>query len=203
MFSRTKHGADKLVTYLNVSGIRAAAIHGNKSQNARTRALSDFKTGRVTVLVATDIAARGIDIDQLPIVINYDLPMVAEDYVHRIGRTGRAGSEGLAVSLVSHDESRPAARHPQAGEAGHRDHRGGRLRAVGAAAPGCRRAASGAGQPPGSPAAAPAAGSLRGMAATARQAARTARMAMRSRATVSMRRATARVAARAGPAAKA
>jgi ATP-dependent RNA helicase RhlE len=105
VFSRTKHGADKLVTYLNVSGIRAAAIHGNKSQNARTRALSDFKTGRVTVLVATDIAARGIDIDQLPIVINYDLPMVAEDYVHRIGRTGRAGSEGLAVSLVSHDES--------------------------------------------------------------------------------------------------
>ncbi|WP_431636273.1 DEAD/DEAH box helicase [Dyella sp. KULCS107] len=105
VFSRTKHGADKLVTYLNVSGIRAAAIHGNKSQNARTRALSDFKTGRVTVLVATDIAARGIDIDQLPIVINYDLPMVAEDYVHRIGRTGRAGAEGLAVSLVSHDES--------------------------------------------------------------------------------------------------
>lgn len=105
VFSRTKHGADKLVTYLNVSGIRAAAIHGNKSQNARTRALSDFKSGRVTVLVATDIAARGIDIDQLPIVINYDLPMVAEDYVHRIGRTGRAGAEGLAVSLVSHDES--------------------------------------------------------------------------------------------------
>ncbi|HET6433684.1 DEAD/DEAH box helicase [Dyella sp.] len=105
VFSRTKHGADKLVTYLNVSGIRAAAIHGNKSQNARTRALSDFKTHRVTVLVATDIAARGIDIDQLPMVINYDLPMVAEDYVHRIGRTGRAGSEGMAVSLVSHDES--------------------------------------------------------------------------------------------------
>ncbi|HEX5306441.1 MAG TPA: DEAD/DEAH box helicase, partial [Dyella sp.] len=105
VFSRTKHGADKLVTYLNVSGIRAAAIHGNKSQNARTRALSDFKSGRITVLVGTDIAARGIDIDQLPIVINYDLPMVAEDYVHRIGRTGRAGAEGLAVSLVSHDES--------------------------------------------------------------------------------------------------
>ncbi len=105
VFSRTKHGADKLVTYLNASGLRTAAIHGNKSQNARTRALSDFKSGRVTVLVATDIAARGIDIDQLPIVINFDLPMVAEDYVHRIGRTGRAGSEGLAVSLVSHDES--------------------------------------------------------------------------------------------------
>ncbi|WP_266169587.1 DEAD/DEAH box helicase [Dyella subtropica] len=105
VFSRTKHGADKLVRFLEVGGLRAAAIHGNKSQNARTRALSDFKTGRVTVLVATDIAARGIDIDQLPIVINFDLPMVAEDYVHRIGRTGRAGAEGLAVSLVSHDES--------------------------------------------------------------------------------------------------
>ncbi|QNK00536.1 DEAD/DEAH box helicase [Dyella telluris] len=105
VFSRTKHGADKLVTYLGVAGIRAAAIHGNKSQNARTRALSDFKSGRVTVLVATDIAARGIDIDQLPIVINFDLPMVAEDYVHRIGRTGRAGADGMAVSLVSHEES--------------------------------------------------------------------------------------------------
>jgi len=105
VFSRTKHGADKLVTYLNASGLRSAAIHGNKSQNARTRALSDFKSGRVTVLVATDIAARGIDIEQLPIVINFDLPSVAEDYVHRIGRTGRAGMEGLAVSLVSHDES--------------------------------------------------------------------------------------------------
>jgi ATP-dependent RNA helicase RhlE len=105
VFSRTKHGADKLVKFLEVSGLRAAAIHGNKSQNARTRALSDFKSGRVTVLVATDIAARGIDIDQLPVVINHDLPMVAEDYVHRIGRTGRAGSEGLALSLVSHDES--------------------------------------------------------------------------------------------------
>ena len=105
VFSRTKHGADKLVKYLEHAGVRAAAIHGNKSQNARTRALADFKGGRVTVLVATDIAARGIDIDQLPMVINFDLPMVAEDYVHRIGRTGRAGSEGMAVSLVSHDES--------------------------------------------------------------------------------------------------
>ncbi len=105
VFSRTKHGADKLVTFLNASGLRSAAIHGNKSQNARTRALSDFKSGRITVLVATDIAARGIDIDQLPIVINFDLPSVAEDYVHRIGRTGRAGMEGLAISLVSHDES--------------------------------------------------------------------------------------------------
>jgi ATP-dependent RNA helicase RhlE len=105
VFSRTKHGADKLVKFLEASGLRAAAIHGNKSQNARTRALADFKSGRITVLVATDIAARGIDIDQLPVVINHDLPMVAEDYVHRIGRTGRAGSEGLALSLVSHDES--------------------------------------------------------------------------------------------------
>jgi ATP-dependent RNA helicase RhlE len=105
VFSRTKHGADKLVRFLETAGMRAAAIHGNKSQNARTRALSDFKSGRITVLVATDIAARGIDIDQLPIVINFDLPMVAEDYVHRIGRTGRAGADGMAVSLVSHDES--------------------------------------------------------------------------------------------------
>ncbi|WP_114239186.1 DEAD/DEAH box helicase [Dyella sp. C9] len=105
VFSRTKHGADKLVRYLEAAGMRAAAIHGNKSQNARTRALSDFKSGRITVLVATDIAARGIDIDQLPIVINFDLPMVAEDYVHRIGRTGRAGADGMAVSLVSHEES--------------------------------------------------------------------------------------------------
>ncbi|MDF3981907.1 DEAD/DEAH box helicase [Luteibacter sp. PPL201] len=105
VFSRTKHGADKLVRFLEDAGIRAAAIHGNKSQNARTRALGDFKSGKVTVLVATDIAARGIDIDQLPVVINFDLPMVAEDYVHRIGRTGRAGSEGQAISLVSHDES--------------------------------------------------------------------------------------------------
>ncbi|MHA6204229.1 DEAD/DEAH box helicase [Dyella soli] len=105
VFSRTKHGADKLVKSLEMAGLRAAAIHGNKSQNARTRALSDFKTNRTTVLVATDIAARGIDIDQLPIVINFDLPMVAEDYVHRIGRTGRAGADGMAVSLVSHEEA--------------------------------------------------------------------------------------------------
>jgi ATP-dependent RNA helicase RhlE len=104
VFGRTKHGADKLARSLEQAGLRAAAIHGNKSQSQRTRALADFKKGKVAVLVATDIAARGLDIDQLPMVINYDLPMVAEDYVHRIGRTGRAGAEGLAISLVSHEE---------------------------------------------------------------------------------------------------
>ena len=104
VFSRTKHGADKLCKFLAQHGFSAAAIHGNKSQNQRTRALGDFKHGRVTILVATDIAARGLDIDQLPVVVNYDLPMVAQDYVHRIGRTGRAGAEGLALSLVSHEE---------------------------------------------------------------------------------------------------
>jgi ATP-dependent RNA helicase RhlE len=106
VFSRTKHGADKLCRFLDLSGLRTAAIHGNKTQGARTRALKEFKNGKVTVLVATDIAARGLDIDQLPIVINYDLPMVAEDYIHRIGRTGRAGAEGLAVSLVAQEEAR-------------------------------------------------------------------------------------------------
>jgi ATP-dependent RNA helicase RhlE len=104
VFGRTKHGADKLSQMLERAGLRAAAIHGNKSQAQRTRALKDFKSGKVNVLVATDIAARGLDIDQLPMVINFDLPMVAEDYVHRIGRTGRAGAEGLAISLVSHEE---------------------------------------------------------------------------------------------------
>jgi ATP-dependent RNA helicase RhlE len=104
VFGRTKHGADKLAKTLVKAGLRAAAIHGNKSQNQRTRSLADFKSGRVAVLVATDIAARGLDIDQLPMVINYELPMVAEDYIHRIGRTGRAGAEGLAISLVSHEE---------------------------------------------------------------------------------------------------
>ncbi|HEX7340268.1 MAG TPA: DEAD/DEAH box helicase [Rhodanobacteraceae bacterium] len=105
VFSRTKHGADKLVKFLEASGVRAAAIHGNKSQNQRTRALNNFKNHSVTVLVATDIAARGLDIEQLPLVINHDLPMVAEDYVHRIGRTGRAGSEGLAISLLCQEET--------------------------------------------------------------------------------------------------
>ena len=104
VFTRTKHGANKLVTQLDKDGITAMAIHGNKSQSARTKALADFKEGKITVLVATDIAARGIDIDQLPHVVNYDLPNVSEDYVHRIGRTGRAGSNGVAVSLVCVDE---------------------------------------------------------------------------------------------------
>jgi ATP-dependent RNA helicase RhlE len=106
VFSRTKHGANKLTKYLEGKGINAAAIHGNKSQGARTRALAGFKSGEVRALVATDIAARGIDIDQLPQVVNVDLPNVPEDYVHRIGRTGRAGAEGHAVSLVSADETK-------------------------------------------------------------------------------------------------
>ena len=104
VFTRTKHGANKLTTQLEKSGIKAAAIHGNKSQNARTKALAEFKENRLQALVATDIAARGLDIDQLPQVVNYDLPNVPEDYVHRIGRTGRAGATGQAVSLVCADE---------------------------------------------------------------------------------------------------
>ncbi|MFT5643429.1 MAG: ATP-dependent RNA helicase RhlE [Janthinobacterium sp.] len=104
VFMRTKHGANKLVEQLGADGIGALAIHGNKSQSARTRALSEFKDGSLQVLVATDIAARGIDIDQLPHVVNYDLPNIPEDYVHRIGRTGRAGATGEAVSLVCVDE---------------------------------------------------------------------------------------------------
>ena len=104
VFTRTKHGANRLAEQLNTDGITSAAIHGNKSQGARTKALADFKSGKVRVLVATDIAARGLDIDQLPHVVNYELPNVAEDYVHRIGRTGRAGNEGEAMSLVCVDE---------------------------------------------------------------------------------------------------
>ena len=104
VFSKTKHGANKITSKLEDAGINAAAIHGNKSQGARTKALAAFKDGSVSVLVATDIAARGIDIDQLPQVVNFDLPNVSEDYVHRIGRTGRAGATGQAVSLVSADE---------------------------------------------------------------------------------------------------
>ena len=104
VFTRMKHGANRLAEFLEKEGIGAMAIHGNRSQSARTRALSEFKSGKLPVLVATDIAARGIDIDQLPHVVNYELPNVPEDYVHRIGRTGRAGASGEAVSLVSVDE---------------------------------------------------------------------------------------------------
>ncbi|MBA3598117.1 MAG: DEAD/DEAH box helicase [Methylibium sp.] len=104
VFCRMKHGANRLTDYLNDQGITAMAIHGNKSQTARTKALAEFKTGDLQVLVATDIAARGIDIDQLPHVVNFELPNVPEDYVHRIGRTGRAGAQGEAISLVCVDE---------------------------------------------------------------------------------------------------
>ena len=104
VFTRTKHGANRLAQQLGKDGLSAAAIHGNKSQGARTRALADFKSGGVRVLVATDIAARGLDIAQLPHVVNYELPNLPEDYVHRIGRTGRAGNEGEAISLVCVDE---------------------------------------------------------------------------------------------------
>ncbi|HMU89932.1 MAG: DEAD/DEAH box helicase [Pseudomonadales bacterium] len=106
VFTRTKHVANRLAEQLDKSGIPALAIHGNKSQNARTRALSEFKLGQLQVLVATDIAARGIDIDELPHVINFELPNVAEDYIHRIGRTGRAGAQGEAISLVCVDEAK-------------------------------------------------------------------------------------------------
>ncbi|MDP2714863.1 DEAD/DEAH box helicase [Rheinheimera sp.] len=109
IFTKTKHMANKLSLHLETAGIKAAPIHGNKSQNARTKALADFKKGEIRALVATDIAARGLDIDQLPQVVNYELPNVAEDYVHRIGRTGRAGAAGHAVSLVCADESKELA----------------------------------------------------------------------------------------------
>ncbi|MBF7728558.1 DEAD/DEAH box helicase [Pseudomonas sp. N040] len=106
VFTRTKHGANRLAEYLDKHGLPAVAIHGNKSQNARTKALADFKAGQVRILVATDIAARGLDIDQLPHVVNFELPNVEEDYVHRIGRTGRAGRSGEAISLVAPDEEK-------------------------------------------------------------------------------------------------
>ena len=106
VFTRTKHGANRLAEYLEKHGLPAAAIHGNKSQNARTKALADFKANKVRILVATDIAARGLDIDQLPHVVNFELPNVEEDYVHRIGRTGRAGRSGEAISLVAPDEEK-------------------------------------------------------------------------------------------------
>jgi ATP-dependent RNA helicase RhlE len=104
VFTRTKHGANRLAEQLQRDGIAVAAIHGNKSQPQRTRALADFKAGRVTLLIATEVAARGLDIDALPHVVNFELPMVASDYVHRIGRTGRAGVDGIAISLVCVDE---------------------------------------------------------------------------------------------------
>lgn len=105
VFVRTKHGADRLEKQLVKDGIRAASLHGDKTQGARTKALDYFKTGKVTALVATDIAARGLDIEELPHVVNYDLPQVAEDYIHRIGRTGRAGASGSALSLVCPEEA--------------------------------------------------------------------------------------------------
>ena len=105
VFTRTKHGANKLAEQLNRDGIAAAAIHGNKSQSQRVRALADFKAGRILLLVATEVAARGLDIEALPHVVNFELPMVPADYVHRIGRTGRAGVTGTAVSLVCVDEA--------------------------------------------------------------------------------------------------
>ena len=106
VFTRTKHGANRLAEYLDKHGLASVAIHGNKSQNARTKALADFKAGKVRILVATDIAARGLDIDQLPHVVNFELPNIEEDYVHRIGRTGRAGRSGEAISLVAPDEEK-------------------------------------------------------------------------------------------------
>ena len=104
IFSRTKHGADKIVKILEKAGIPASAIHGNKSQNARQRALGDFKNGDLNILIATDIAARGIDIEELSHVINYDLPNIPETYIHRIGRTGRASASGIALSFCDMEE---------------------------------------------------------------------------------------------------
>ncbi|MEO8444819.1 MAG: helicase-related protein, partial [Gammaproteobacteria bacterium] len=104
VFTRTKHGANRLTKQLEDDGINASAIHGNKSQSARTKALADFKAGKITALVATEVAARGLDINQLPCVVNFELPNVPEDYVHRIGRTGRAGASGVALSLVAGEE---------------------------------------------------------------------------------------------------
>jgi len=121
VFGRTKHGCNRLSEQLDKAGINSVAIHGNKSQAQRLKALKDFKSGKARVLVATDVAARGLDIPLLPMVINFDLPMVAEDYVHRIGRTGRAGASGEAISLVSHDEGGPAARDPARAQGRHRD----------------------------------------------------------------------------------
>jgi len=120
VFTRTKHGADKVVRKLAQSDIDAVAIHGNKSQPQRRKALDAFKGGDVWVMVATDIAARGLDISGLSHVVNYELPNVPEQYVHRIGRTGRAGAEGVAISLVAGDEKRVPARHREGHETGGR-----------------------------------------------------------------------------------
>ena len=114
VFCKTKRGSDRVGEGLEQAGIKVAVIHGNKSQGARRRALGDFKAGRVTMLVATDIAARGLDIAQLPLVVNYDLPLVADDYIHRVGRTGRAGHAGRAVSLVTGADRQLLARYPAA-----------------------------------------------------------------------------------------
>src|SRR3546814_5974681 len=114
VFGKTKHGCTRLAEQLETAGLRAVAIHGNKSQAQRQKALNLFKAGKARVLVATDVAARGLDIPDLPLVINHDLPMVAEDYVHRIGRTGRNGPTGAALSLVSPEEG--GLPHPRTGE---------------------------------------------------------------------------------------
>ena len=111
VFTRTKHGADKVVRHLQKTGFAAEAIHGNKSQNQRERVLGDFRNGKLRILVATDIAARGIDVDGVSHVVNYDLPNIPETYVHRIGRTARAGADGMAISFCDHEESRLPARH--------------------------------------------------------------------------------------------
>ena len=128
VFCRTKRGSNRVGEQLAKAGVKTAVIHGNKSQSARNRALADFKAGRVMVLVATDIAARGLDIAQLPLVVNYDLPLVADDYIHRVGRTGRAGLAGRAVSLVSACRTKPAARHPAAAAGADRAGRARRIR---------------------------------------------------------------------------
>jgi ATP-dependent RNA helicase RhlE len=133
VFTRTKHGANKLAEKLVKDNIPAAAIHGNKSQAARTRALADFKSSKLQVLVATDIAARGIDIDQLPQVVNFELPNVPEDYVHRIGRTGRAGSDGRRRVPGGRGGDGLPEGHRAPDQAQHRKGRGGRLRAPRAA----------------------------------------------------------------------
>ena len=139
VFTKTKHGADRLALQLARSDVAADAIHGNRSQPQRTRTLDEFKRGNLRVLVATDIAARGLDIEELPHVVNYELPHVPEDYVHRIGRTGRAGSTGDAVSLVSLGRAGPARRDRARAETPRGAENGGRIRADGVARVGAAR----------------------------------------------------------------